>query len=242
LNDGLNIGSISQFGPDLTLSSSGNKIALASNHTLVFKNDNTTQLTAYTAREIVDDCDTHTYMHNIAYPTTPRFMLSSTFALNQGAPTTSSIVVGNTYAYPVRLVKGQVVSGAGFFLSVSGSPQIGYALYNTDSSYSRVAATSAYTNVPTNGMNYLPYSPTSYTVPRTGVYYTCIYANSVGSGLSVIAMPTNTYLNYGLPTMTTGVLNKAAQRATTASGPPSTMSGVAMTLLDSVAYSVVYAS
>lgn len=240
LTDGLNTGIISQLGSELTLSSSGNKIALAANHSLVFKNDTTTQLTGYTAREIVDDCDTHSYMYNTANPSTPKYMLSSTFALNQGAPTTFSVAnTTTTYAYPVRLIKGQVVTGAGFYVSVtSGAPQVGYALYDSANPSNRVANTTSNLNTVTTGINYFAYSAT-YTVPTTGIYYTCIYAGSLGGGLSLIAMPSNIYLNYGLSTMTSGVFNKAAQSAATGSAP-ATMTGIAMTLLDRVAYSVVY--
>lgn len=239
LTDGVNSGTIRQLGTELTLSSSGSKIVLANNNSLVFKNDNTVQYTAYTGREIVDDCDTHTYIYNTANPTTPKYILSSTFALNQCAPTTYATTATYAYAYPIRLVKGQVISGAGFYLSVtSGSPQVGFMLYDGNvNPASRLAATSNNTNVPSTGMNYLSYS-TPYTVPTTGIYYTCIYVGSIGGGLSLIATPANSYLNYGQTTMTPGVLNKSAQRFVGA--PGATLSGVAMTLETNLGYSVVY--
>jgi len=237
LTDGVNSGTIRQLGTELTLSSSGSKIVLANNNSLVFKSDNTVQYTAYTGREIVDDCDTHTYIYNSANPSTPKYMLSSTFALNQCTPVLYNTTATTTYAYPIRLVKGQVINGAGFDLSASGSPQVGFMLYNTANPAAQLATTSANNNVPTTGMNYLSYS-NPYTILNTGIYYTCIYVNSIGGGLSLIATPANSYLNYGQITMSPGVLNKAAQKFSGA--PGATLSGITMTLESNVGYSVVY--
>lgn len=246
LIDGLNTGTISQSGLELTFSSSGNQIAIAPNNRLLFKNDNTTQPTAYIAREIVDECELHTYVHNVANPTNLRYMLSTTFPMNQVSSGISSLAtaVGNTYAYPVRLVKGQVVTGAGFFIEGSGTRSVGYSLYRTyDASYVRVATTATNTNaISANGMNYFNYSA-AYTVPITGIYYTSVYVNAIGTSLTLASCPiTIAYINYGNTTGITGVLNKAAQRSQTAGGPPLTMAGLTTVPLASVAYSVVYTS
>ena len=130
--DGANLGTIDQISTELTLSSTGSKIAISSGSTLEFKNDSTSQLSAYTAREIVDDCDIFTSLYNIANPSNLRYALSSTFALNQSVPTILSVAVNTIYAYPIRLIKGQVVNGAAvYFTSVAGTPSIRYGLYNT---------------------------------------------------------------------------------------------------------------
>jgi hypothetical protein len=237
VTDGANTGTIDQVSTELTLSSSGNKVAIASGNTLEFKNDGTSQLSAYTANEIVDDCDLFTSLYNIANPSNPRYALSSTFAINQAMPTTLSISRNIIYAYPVRLVKGQVANGAAFYLSVSGSPSITYALYNTANPGSRLAVTSAAT--PVSGMNLVAFT-SSYTVPTTGIYYVCLYATSVGSSLTSIVTPSNTYLNYNLSTMTTGVLNKAAQTISVAGGFPATLSGLTITISSQISYAIVY--
>lgn len=237
VTDGQNTGYIDQVSTELTLSSSGNKIAIASGSTLEFKNDSTSQLSAYTAREIVDDCDLFTSLWNAANPANLRYALSSTFAINQAVPTTLAVVVNRIYAYPIRLIKGQVIHGAGFYLAISGSPQVAFALYNTANPGSRLASTATTTAVA--GMNLIAFSA-SYTVPTTGIYYVCLYATSVGTSLSMIAMAANTYMNYGLSTMTAGVLNKAAQTISTAGGFATTLTGLTVTLSTQVAYAIAY--
>lgn len=237
VTDGANMGTIDQISTELTLASSGNKVAIGSGNTLEFKNDGTSQLSAYTANEIVDDCDLFTSLYNIANPTNLRYALASTYAMNQVIPTTLSLTTNKIYAYPVRLIKGQVVNGAGFYLSVSGSPSITYALYNTANPASRLALTSAVT--PTSGMNLTAFT-SPYTIPTTGIYYICLYATSVGTSLSAIVTATNTYLNYNLSTMTSGVLNKAAQTISVAGGFPTTLSGLTITISSQIAYAIVY--
>lgn len=238
VNDGANEGTIDQVSTELTLSSSGNRIAIASSNTLEFKNDGTSQLTAYTAREIVDDCDVHTFIYNRANPSTLKYMLSSTYALNQVVPSAYAMTVNTIYAFPIRLIKGQIVNGAGFYLAISGSPQVGYALYNISNPSARLASTSTLTNATANGIVYLNFS-SSYTVVTTGIHYVCICASNIGTSISLIAMATNTYINYGQSTMTNGVLNKAGQSCSSSSFPE-TLSGLAMTLLTRVGYGVVY--
>jgi hypothetical protein len=234
--DGANEGTIDQVSTELTLSSSGNKVAIPSTHTLEFKNDGTSQFTAYTGRGVADDCDIHTFVYNSANPSTPRYMLSSTFALNQTVPTTFSISANIVYAFPVRLIKGQIVHGAGFYLSVSGSGQIGYAIYDNGNPSTRDAF-STLSNTPSNGMNYINFS-SPYTSTYTGIHYVCILATN--TGLSLIATNTgNTYINYGQSTTTSGVLNKAGQSFSSSSFP-SSLSGVSMTILNRVGYAVVY--
>jgi hypothetical protein len=236
VTDGANSGIIDQISTELTLSSSGNRVAIASGNTLEFKNDDTSQYTAYTAREIIDDCALFTFMWNSQNPSTLRYALTSTFSINQQVPTTLSLSTNRIYAYPVRLTKGQVANGAGFYLSVSGSPSIIYALYNTSNPGSLLAVTAA--NTPTTGMNLVAFT-SSYTVPTTGIYYICINASSVGTSLSTIAIASNTYMSYGITTMTNGVLNKAAQTCIS-TGFPTTLNGLAMTLSTQVSYAIVY--
>jgi len=233
--DGANLGTITQVSTELTLSSSGNRVAIPSGSSLIFKNDSTTQWSAYTARELIDDCEIFTSVYNAANPSNLIYALSSTFAINQAIPTTITISANTIYAYPIRLVKGQVVNGAGFFLAVSGTPSITYGLYSTANPAVRLAVTAA-TN-PTSGLiNFL----SAYTVPTSGIYYVCLFASSVGSGVSVVGMAANTYMNYNQSTMTTGVLNKAAQTSSTAGGLAATLSGLTMTLSTQVAYALVY--
>lgn len=234
--DGANMGTIDQISTELTLSSSGNRVAIASGNTLEFKNDNTSQYTAYTAREIIDDCALFTFCWNSQNPSTLRYALTSTFAINQQVPTTLALSINTIYAYPVRLIKGQIANGAGFYLSVSGSPAVTFALYNTSNPGSRLATTAS--NTPTTGMNLVAFSE-AYTVPTTGIYFICINASSVGSSLSTIAIANNTYMSYGITTMTSGVLNKAAQTCTS-TGFPTSLSGLSMTLSTQISYAIVY--
>jgi hypothetical protein len=237
VTDGANIGTIDQISTELTLASSGNRVAIATGNSLDFKNDSTSQLSAYTGREIVNDCDLFTSLWNAANPANLRYALSSTFALNQAIPGTLGVVINRMYAYPVRLIKGQVANGAGFYLSVGGSPQVAYALYSTANPGVRLASTA--TSTPTTGINLFAFS-SAYTVPTTGIYYVCLYATSIGSSLSMIAMAGNAYMNYGLTTMTTGVLNMAAQTSSFTGGFPADLTGRAMTLLNQVSYALVY--
>lgn len=241
-----NAGTIEQKSTELTLSSTGNKVAIASSNTLVFKNDNTTQFTAYTAQAVVDDCEAHTFVYNSANPTTKKYMLSSTYALNQTAPTTYNILANTIYAFPVRMIKGQTVNGAGFYLDVSGSSHaFGCALYDISNNPStKLAQTSNLSNTPSNGMNYLPFSQ-AYTVAYTGIHYVCICATNIGTGtgarFSLITTVSNTYMNYGQSTMTPGVLNKAGQYWSASSFADLTTS-TSMTILNRVAYAVVYST
>lgn len=246
LFDGVNVGTISQTGTNLTLSSSGNIVAVAENHSLVFENDGTSQITAYTGKEIVDECDVHTYIYNTANPSTPKYMLSATFPLNQTAPGGANVTssANEIFCSPIRLVKGQVVTGAGYYLSASGTPRVGFSLYRTfDSSYVRVAKTATESNIPSNGMNYLDYS-TSYTVPVTGIYYTCLYVTSTGTSFGFVASAFNSgtnYTNYNINPIT-GTLNLLAIRVVVSGGPPITMTGLIFTSSTRPAYSVVYTS
>jgi len=236
--DGANLGTIKQISTELTLSSTGSKIAIGSGSALVFKNNNQAQLSAYTAREIVDDCDLFTSLYNIANPSNLRYALSSTFALNQSIPTTISVSANTIYAYPIRLIKGQVVNGAAvYFASVAGTPSITYGLYSTASPAARLAVTAATT--PTAIVRLIAFT-SAYTVPTTGIYYVCLFASSVGSGLSMVGMSANTYMNFGQSTMTSGVLNKAAQTSSTAGGLAATLTGLTMTISTQVAYALVY--
>jgi hypothetical protein len=237
LTDGANTGTIDQISTELTLSSSGNRVAIASGNTLEFKNDLTTQLSAYTARELIDDCDVFNLVWNAANPSNLRYALSSTFALNQAVPSTLSVSINTIYAYPVRLIKGQVADGAGFYLSVSGSPQIAYALYSTANPGVRLASTASTTA--TNNMCLIAFS-SAYTVPTTGIYYVCLYCTNVGSSLSMISLAANIYMSYGLSTMTSGLLDKASQTGSVAGGFPATLSGIGMTLSTRVSYALVY--
>jgi cytoskeletal protein CcmA (bactofilin family) len=238
VTDGANTGTIDQVSTELTLSSSGNKVAIASGNTLEFKNDGTRQLSAYTGREIVDDCDLFTSLWNSINPSNLIYALSSTFAMNQAVPTTLAVTVNTIYAYPVRLIKGQVVNGAGFYLNVSGSPQIAYALYSTANPGVRLASTA--TTTATSGVKLINFT-SSYTVPTTGIYYICLYASNIGTSLSMIALASNTYIHYSqLILMTNGVLDKAAQSVSTAGGFPSNLSSLMFTALNRVSYAVVY--
>jgi len=235
--DGANLGTIDQISTELTLSSTGSKIAIGSGSALVFKNNNESQLSAYTAREIVDDCDIFTFMYNI-YNFPSIYALSSTFALNQSTPTTISVAANTIYAYPIRLIKGQVVNGAVFyFASAAGTPSITYGLYSTASPAARLAVTSAANT--SAGLRPIAFT-SAYTVPTTGIYYVCLFASSIGSGLTMVGMPGNIYMNYGLVPMTSGVLNKAAQTSSTAGGLAATLTGLTMTLSTQVAYALVY--
>jgi len=225
LRDGANLGTITQVSTELTLSSSGNRVAIANGSVLVFKNDSTTQLSSYTANEIVDDCDIFTSLYNIANPSNLRYALSSTFALNQSIPTTITISANTIYAYPIRLVKGQVVNGAAFyFASVSGTPSITYGLYSTANPAARLAVTAATT--PTATVQLIAFS-SAYTVPTTGIYYVCLFASSIGSGLSMVGMAANSYMNYGRTLSSGGGISFGSQN-TILSGTSGAITGIAV--------------
>jgi hypothetical protein len=63
--DSSNQGTIDQISTELTLFGSSNKVALATNNSLVFKNDNTQQLSAYTGRHKIDPVDIHRFVTSI---------------------------------------------------------------------------------------------------------------------------------------------------------------------------------
>ena len=242
-NDGANEGRVYQSSTELILSSSGNKVAIANNNSLTFKNDSSIQYTAYTAREILDDCDAHTYIYNAANPSTLKYMLSSTFPIFQLIPTNTYAIaaINRCYFFPIRLIKGQVVNGAGFYLTTAtAAPTVSYGLYTTSSPAARATSTATFSATVGTSMFYQNFA-TSYTVPTTGVYYVGIVATNFNGGtLNMVAVPTNTYLNYGQTTMTAGVLDKASQYVDTGGGFLNNLAGLTPVIDTRVGYAVVY--
>lgn len=241
IEDGLNVGTISQVSTELTLSSSGGIVAIPNGCKLLFTNDSSLaqQSTAYDGRGLVDDCELLTSIYNASLPAFNIYALSSTVPMNQIVP--SSITIGGANllrAFAIRLVKGQLVNGAAFcFTGVSGTPSgVMYALYNTASPAVRLAVTNTF--VPTARI--FPVNFTSaYTVPTTGLYYVAVNAANIGSALNLATLAADTYVAYSINQPITGVLNNIGHRATVV-GMPQTLAGVSLTLDTQRVYAAVY--
>lgn len=243
VNDGANVGTIDQIGTELTLSSIGN-VSLGTSNSLTFKNDNTTQTTAYTGREIADDCDLHTFVWNKANPSNLRYFQSSTLAMNLlTSVTNTATTAGNMRFYPLRLIKGNTINGiAMWIVNGGGTPTYRVGVYRTDVSpntYLCGRNTTTNANAGTS-LNYVSVdTPTA--VPYTGIYYIGFLTIATGTSLSLSGAPTNTYINYGQATMTNGVCDKAAQTGGTAlTALPASLTGMVMTISTLNAYFAIW--
>lgn len=241
--DGANEGRMYQVGTELTLASSGNKVALATSNTLVFKNDNTTQLSAYTGREVADDADIFTFVNNAVSPASQRYTLSSTFSMGNITPTNNYSVaaINRIYFFPIRLIKGQIADGIGFYLTAAtAAPSTRFCFYSRAGVRIRTPGT---TNVAVGTRMEFQAFGTPYIVPETDIYYIGVFVSNLNGGtLNMVATPANTYINYGNTTMTAGILDKASLYVDTGGAPPATLAGLTPVIQDRVGYGVVYSN
>lgn len=218
--DSSNEGTIDQVSTELTLFGNGNKVSIATNNSLVFKNDNSVQLSAYTGRHKVDPVDIHSFITN-------RIILKQTLSL-QNASNLILITVGsggNIRSYNLGILKkGMVIRGVFFWVNVARASGSQVGIYR-QSDVTLVASSQSNLAI-SAGFNYIPLSA-AYTIPATDVYYVSTLIGGA-SGVNGLSLQTHNYYNYGF-TATTGKLTANNQFTTaTFSSLPSTFSGVVM--------------
>lgn len=220
--DGLNLGTITQVSTELTLSSTGNRVALADANNLIFKNDSSMQRTAYTGRHKIDPADIHSFIQN-------RIIIKQTFSVQNPNLTLVGVGGGNILFYNLgTLRKGQVIRGAFFWHDSVTTCHVG--LY-TQSNPTLVASTA--TNASTvSGMNYIDFS-SQYTIPTTQVYFIAA-RHGAGQGLSL--NPFGNF-NYGFSASTGALTANTQYTSSTYASLPATLAGVGMT---TSTYNVLY--
>jgi hypothetical protein len=218
--DGANEGTIDQISTELTLSGTGNKVALASGNRLVFKNDESTQLTAYTGRHKIDPADIHGFIQN-------KTIIKQTCSLQN--PNLLFVGVGsggNMLFYNLgTLRKGEVVKGLFFWVDVARASGSHFGLY-TQKNPTMVASTASNIAI-SAGMNYIDFS-SPYTIPTTQVYFLGTLVGGA-SGVNGLSLQFHNYYNYGF-SASTGALTANTQYSNSLySSLPSSLSGVAFT-------------
>jgi hypothetical protein len=215
--DGANEGTIDQVSTELILSSSGNKVALSTGNSLIFKNDNSTQLSAFRGRHKIDPVDIHGFLRN-------RTIIKQTFSLQNPGLLLVGVGGGNILSYNLGILrKGQVIQGVFFWVDVARASGSHIGIYS-QSNVTLVAST------PTNsaivaGMNYIAFS-SPYTIPTTQVYF---LSAIIPSGVNGLSMNAHNYFNYGFSAVN-GTLRANTQYTNSVyTTLPSTYSGVAMT-------------
>ena len=194
--DSANLGGITQISTQLLLSSTGNKVAIASDN-LLFKNDNSAQLTAYTGHHKVDPIYLHGLMQN-------RTIIKQTISLQNPSVVWAQVGYSGRLIFINlgNLIKNEVIVGAFFWLNGS-STTCHIGLYPQVDNAPRVASTA--TNAAINvGLNYVNFS-SPFTVPTTQIYYLGILVNG-GSTLQMLSLNLNNFHNYLMPGIVTGRL------------------------------------
>ena len=218
LMDGLNQGIIDQLSTELTLSSSGNKVAISTGNQLVFKDSssNTYQLSAYRGREVVDNVHINTLVKNYV-------VVKQTTTVITTNGTLVSVSGGNLlFSCLGTLYKGQVIRGCFYYLSAAGTGNFGLYLSSTGA----LVANSSLNTSFILGWNYIPFT-TAYIVPTTQVYHLCI--NIPAAGPSAYSLNTSSYLNYGFSSAPTTLARMLQYSNATYSSLPSSAAGITCT-------------
>jgi len=223
--DGLNLGIITQASTEFTLSSTGNRVAIADSNNLIFKNDSSIQRTAYTGRHKIDPVDIHGFIQN-------RIIIKQTVSLQN--PNLGLVSLGsNVYLLNIgTLRKGQVIRGVFVWSGVDTNGLFG--LYS-QSNGTLVAQSPLMAPVST-GMTYANFSSV-YTIPTTQVYYIGV---RLPGGVTLLGLSTNVYLNYGF-SAATGILSLNTQLITASySFLPSSLTGITMAASNTNIFAGVY--
>ena len=217
--DGMNSGTISQSGTNLNITATninltGNisltgNIQINGNVTLngeVTGGSDTTITSTALDYKVLDDCILHTHVYNMANPSTPKTMLTSSYPLKDYSNNTAISLTQNTlYFYAVRLIQGQTVKGV-FFWSNSTNTNIRTGLYSPDGTLKVSLNTNQ--SITGNNMKYLPLTNSTWTVDSTNIYYVGILSTS--SSTTIYGTAINNYINYGVTGTVTGKLSLVA--------------------------------
>lgn len=215
--DGANEGTIDQISTELTFSSSGNKVALSNGNSLIFKNDNSRQLSAFTGRHKIDPTDIHGFMRT-------RTIIKQTFSLQNPGLVLVGVGGGNILSYNLgTLRKGQVIQGVFFWVNAARASGSHIGIYS-QSNVTLVASTPSNIAI-VEGMNYIAFS-SPYTIPTTQVYF---LSAIIPSGVLGVSMNAHNYFNYGFSAVT-GALRANTQYTNSVYATlPASYAGVAMT-------------
>lgn len=229
--DAVNTGTIDQVSTELTLFGSGNKVALSTGNSLVFKNDNSNQLTAYSGRHKIDPSEIHGFLQN-------RTIIKQTCSLQN--PNLSLVGVGsggNMLFYNLGILrKDQVIKGVFFWVDVARASGSHFGLY-PQTNPTLVVSTPSNSAI-VAGINYIDFS-TPYTIPTTQVYFLGTLIGGA-SGVNGVSLNSNVYLNFGR-TASTGALTANTQYSNLLfSTLPSTLSGIAFTTSTSNVFVGIY--
>jgi hypothetical protein len=180
----------------------------------------------------VSDIDIHNYVVG------NKTILTSTFSVGESNASMYSAVTANVTRFtPIKLYKGQVINGVGFFPGNTGNFYVG--LYNKGASAARLAVSNVYSSAGNvNKMNYVDFI-TAYTIPTTDIYYLALLQTS--SSQNILSTGVSTYIQWQENTLTNGTLNKRQQAITgLATLPNPIAAGQVFTLENVVFYLVVY--
>jgi hypothetical protein len=222
VKDGLNQGTISQNGTELTLTSTGNKVAIASNNQVVFKGTTETyQLSAYTGRQVMDNVYTHTYISDYDIEKQTIDASGSLFRISTGILYFSCIGT---------LCKGQIVRGCFCFCQLNfGNINSGnFGLYISGTG-ELVEASQKNISL-FNGWNYIQFKNT-YVVPTTQNYHVCILILDTFNLNSLDVYSFNSvYLNYGYDLSTTKLDKNSQLSTSTNANLPSNANGISFNI------------
>lgn len=226
--DGLNQGYIQQLSTELTLGSSGNKIALAPNNALVFDNSSVSQLSAYSERHTINPIEFHG-MNGWD-------VVKQTLSLqNLNIITTFAVGGGNIYSYCLgTLFKGSVIRGIFTWVNTTLTNGCHFGLYKARTQ-ALVASTASNIGTDISGFVYFNLS-SSYTVDETTVYYVSALSVSAVNSLSI----THSRYNYDLATSISSLSRRTQYTNSTYTSLPSSLSGVASTSSNNNVFIGVY--